>query len=213
MGTASVIGNSITGAAAKAVRDDMALVHACKSGDAAAFEQLVKRYDSRLLSIAQHVTHNREDAQDAVQEAFLKVFRRLTQFQENSQFSTWLFRITVNESLMKLRKRRSIREVSIHEDFQNDEDIAPFDVADWEPNPEELYRGTELRDILRRTLQELQPGLRVVFVLRDIEGFSTEEAAEVVELTTVAVKARLWRARLQLCERLTKYFGVGVRCS
>jgi RNA polymerase sigma-70 factor (ECF subfamily) len=205
-----VIGNSITGAAAKAALDDMALVHACKSGDAAAFEQLVKRYDRRLFSIAQHVTHNREDAQDAVQEAFLKVFRRLTQFQENSQFSTWLFRITVNESLMKLRKQRSNREVSLDEDFQNDGGMAWFDVADWDPNPEELYRGTELRDILRRTLQELQPGLRVVFVLRDIEGLSIDETAEVLGLTAVAVKARLRRARLQLRERLTSYFGVRV---
>jgi len=211
MGAASVIGNSITGAAARAALDDMALVHACKSGDAAAFEQLVKRYDRRLLSIAQNVTHNWEDAQDAVQEAFLKVFRRLAQFQEKSQFSTWLIRITVNESLMKLRKQRSNREVSIDEDFQND--VAPFDVVDWDPNPEELYRKSELRDILRRTLQELQPGLSVVFVLRDIEGLSTNETAEVLELTPVAVKARLWRARLQLCERLSKYFGVGVTCS
>ena len=103
---------------------DLALVHGCKNGDAAAFEQLVKRYDSKLFRIAQHITHNREDAQDAVQEAFLKVFRKLTQFQENSQFSTWLTRITVNESLMKLRKQRFSREVSIDEDFQTEEHTA-----------------------------------------------------------------------------------------
>jgi RNA polymerase sigma-70 factor, ECF subfamily len=84
---------------------DLALVHACKRGDEAAFAQLLKRYDTKLFRIAQHVTHNREDAQDAVQAAFfMKVFRKLTQFQENSQFSTWLLRITVNESLMKLRR-------------------------------------------------------------------------------------------------------------
>jgi RNA polymerase sigma-70 factor, ECF subfamily len=213
MRTTRVLGNSTSEAAAKSANDDMALVHACKRGDAAAFEQLVKRYDGRLFSIAQHVTHNREDAQDAVQEAFLKVFRKLTQFRENSQFSTWLFRITVNESLMKLRKQRSAREVSIDEDFQSEEDMSPLDVADWAPDPEELYRGSELRNILRRTLQKLQPGLRVVFVLRDIEGLSTEQTAEVLELTSVAVKARLWRARLQLRERLSKYFGVGVTCS
>lgn len=213
MGTTSVIGNSTSYATAETAQDDTALVHACKRGDAAAFEQLVKRYDGRLFSIAQHVTHNREDAQDAVQEAFLKVFRKLTQFRENSQFSTWLFRITVNESLMKLRKQRSAREVSIDEDFQSEEDMSPLDVADWAPDPEELYRGSELRNILRRTLQKLQPGLRVVFVLRDIEGLSTEQTAEVLELTSVAVKARLWRARLQLRERLSKYFGVGVTCS
>jgi RNA polymerase sigma-70 factor (ECF subfamily) len=212
MGTANVIGNSTSGAARTAL-DDMALVHACKRGDAAAFEQLVRRYDRRLLSIAQHVTHNREDAQDAVQEAFLKAFRKLTQFQENSQFSTWLIRITVNESLMKLRKQRSTREVSIEEDFQSDEDMGPFELADWSPGPENLSREAELRNILRNTLQELQPSLRVIFVLRDIEGLSTEEAAEVLELTPVAVKARLWRARLQLRERLSKYFGVAVTCS
>jgi RNA polymerase sigma-70 factor, ECF subfamily len=187
---------------------DLALVHACKNGDAAAFEQLVKRYDRKLFRIAQHITHNREDAQDVVQEAFLKVFRKLSQFRENSQFSTWLTRITVNESLMKLRKQHSSREVSIDEDFQSQDQMAVFELADWAPNPEQLYRGSELRNILRSTLQDLQPGLRVVFVLRDIEGFSAEQTAEVLEVTPVAVKARLWRARLQLRERLSKYFGV-----
>jgi RNA polymerase sigma-70 factor (ECF subfamily) len=192
---------------------DMALVHACKDGDAAAFEQLVKRYDARLLRIAQHITHNREDAQDAVQEAFLKVFRKLAQFQENSQFSTWLIRITVNESLMKLRKQRSNREVSFDEDFQSEEHIAAFELADWTPNPEDLYRGSELRNILRSELQELQPSLRVVFVLRDIEGLSNQETAEALELTPVAVKARLWRARLRLRKQLSKYFSVRVTYS
>jgi len=208
-----VIGNSTSCTAAETTDDDMALVHACKNGDLAAFEQLVNRYDKRMLSIAQHVTHNRQDAQEAVQEAFLKVFRKLTQFQENSRFSTWLIRITVNESLMTLRKQRSTREVSIDEDFQSEAEMTPFELADWAPNPEELYRRSELRDILRRALQELQPGLRVVFVLRDVEGFSTEQTAEVLDLTQVAVKARLCRARLRLRKRLSKYFGVGVTYS
>ncbi len=189
---------------------DLALVHACNSGDAAAFEELVKRYDSKLFRVAQHITHNREDAQDAVQDAFLKVFRKLTQFRENSQFSTWLIRITVNESLMKLRQQRSDREVSINEDFQSEDHTAAFELADWAPNPEELYKAFELRNILRSELQELRPGLSVVFVLRDIEGLSTEETADVLELTDVAVKTRLSRARLQLRQRLTKYFGVAV---
>jgi RNA polymerase sigma-70 factor, ECF subfamily len=212
MGTANVMGNS-TSPASRTALDDTALVHACKQGDAVAFEELVRRYDRRLLSVAQHVTHNREDAEDAVQEAFVKVFRKLSQFQENSKFSTWLIRITINESLMKLRKQRSTREVSINEDSQSDQDMGPFELADWAPNPEELYRESELRNMLRNTLQELQPALRVVFVLRDIEGLSTQETAEVLELTPVAVKARLWRARLQLRERLSKYFAVAVTCS
>ena len=189
---------------------DLALVHACKSGNAAAFEELVKRYDTKLFRIAQHITHNREDAQDAVQEAFLKVFRKLTQFQENSKFSTWLTRITVNESLMKLRKQRHNKEFSIDNNFESEDHSPTSELADWARNPEELYRGFELRNILRSELQELQPGLRVVFVLRDIEGLSTEETAEVLESTPVAVRARLWRARLKLRERLSKYFGISV---
>jgi len=189
---------------------DLALVHACKSGNAAAFEELVKRYDTKLFRIAQHIIHNREDAQDAVQEAFLKVFRKLTQFQENSKFSTWLTRITVNESLMKLRKQRHNKEFSIDNNFESEDHSLTSELADWARNPEELYRGFELRNILRSELQELQPGLRVVFVLRDIEGLSTEETAEVLESTPVAVRARLWRARLKLRERLSKYFGISV---
>src|SRR6266571_3583086 len=150
---------------------DLALVHACNSGDAAAFEQLVKRYDSKLFRIAQHITHNREDAQDAVQEAFLKVFRKLTQFQENSKFSTWLTRITVNESLMKLRKQRHNKEFSIDNNFESEDHSLTSELADWARNPEELYRGSELRNILRSELQELQPGLRVVFVYVTSRGF------------------------------------------
>jgi RNA polymerase sigma-70 factor, ECF subfamily len=209
MATTSAVFNSTSCAAAATAYDDMSLVYACTQGDAAAFEQLVKRYDIKLFRIAQHITHNREDAQDAVQDAFLKVFRKLAQFRGNSQFSTWLIRITVNESLMKLRKQRSTREVSIDEDFPSEGPLAPYEFADWAPNPEKLYQGSELRNILRTELQELRPSLRVVFVLRDVEGLSTDQTAEVLELTPVAVKARLWRARLQLRHRLSKYFGLG----
>ena len=187
--------------------DDLDLVHASKNGDVAAFEQLVKRYDRKLLRIAQNVTHNREDSQDAVQEAFLKAFQHLGEFREDSQFSTWLIRITLNQSLMKVRKqRRSIREVPPEEDFQSGENMLPIEVADWAPNPEQLYRASELRDILIKALRELRPILSVVFVLRDIEGLSIAETAEVLSLSHSAVKARLWRGRLQLRERLNKYF-------
>jgi RNA polymerase sigma-70 factor (ECF subfamily) len=190
-----------------AASDDLELVHASKNGDVAAFEQLVKRYDRKLLRIAQSVTHNTEDAQDAVQDAFLKVFQKLGQFREESQFSTWLFRITVNQSLMKLRKRRPIRDVSRDEDLQADVDMLPMEVIDWAPNPEQLYWATELRDILISALRELRPTLRTVFVLRDIEGLSIDQTAKVLNLSPTAVKARLWRVRLQLRERLNKYFG------
>ena len=187
--------------------DDLDLVHASKNGDVAAFEQLVKRYDRKLLRIAQHVTHNREDSEDAVQEAFLKAFQHLGEFREDSQFSTWLIRITLNQSLMKLRKRRTIREVSLDEDFQADEDMLPWRSSIGLPILKQLYRTSELRDILIKALKELRPILRAVFVLRDIEGLSIAQTAEVLDLSHAAVKARLWRARLQLRELLSKYFS------
>jgi RNA polymerase sigma-70 factor, ECF subfamily len=187
--------------------DDLDLVHASKNGDVAAFEQLVKRYDRKLFRIAQSVTRNREDSQDAVQEAFLKAFQNLNQFREDSQFSTWLIRITVNQALMKLRKQGTVREVSLDEDFQDDGDMLPIEVTDWAPNPEHLYWVSELRRILTQTLEEVRPPLRAVFVLRDIEGLSINQTAVVLGLSQVAVKARLWRARLQLREGLSKYFG------
>src|ERR1700730_7384344 len=186
--------------------DDQDLVHASKNGDIAAFEQLVKRYDRKLLRIAQSVTHNLEDSQDAVQEAFCKAFQNLGQFREDSKFSTWLIRITLNQSLMKLRRQRAIKDVSLDEAFQADGNMFPMEIADWAPNPEQLYSASELREILVTALKELRPTLRTVFVLRDVEGLSIRQTAVVLNQSHSAVKARLWRARLQLRERLTTYF-------
>ena len=185
---------------------ELTLVQAAKKGDLEAFSDLVKRYDRNVFRIAQHITHNEEDAQDVVQEAFLKAYQNLDQFQGNSKFYTWLVRIAVNEALMKLRRRRTDRTVSIDEDVETEEGSMPREVADWGPNPEQLYGQSELSDILKKTIQGLPPGFRTVFVLRDVEGLSTEETAEMLGLSIPAVKSRLLRARLQLRERLAKYF-------
>src|ERR1700732_844406 len=154
---------------------DMDLVHACKNGDVAAFEELVKRYDRKLFRIAQSVTHNREDSQDAIQEAFLKAFQHLAEFREASQFSTWLIRITLNQSLMKLRKRNTAKGFSLDDDLGEDGELFPRDLADWTPNAEQLYWASELRNILASALEELSPISRTVFVLRDVEGLSIEQ--------------------------------------
>jgi RNA polymerase sigma-70 factor (ECF subfamily) len=186
--------------------DELALVEAAKQGHIEAFEELVKRYDRNVFRIAQHITQNREDAEDVVQDAFLKAYGNLSQFQGQSKFYTWLVRIAVNEALMKLRRRRPERTVSLDQDVETDEDSIPREVADWSPNPEQQYNQAELRDLLQRTIQGLPSGFRTVFVLRDVEGLSTEETAEALGLSIPAVKSRLLRARLQLRERLNKYF-------
>lgn len=186
--------------------DDIVLVHATKAGDVTAFEELVKRYDRKLFRIAQHLTHNKEDAQDVVQDAFLKAFQHLGQFREDAKFSTWLIRITFNQCMMLLRKRRVTKEQSMDNDGPTQEDSRTMEVPDWVPNPEELYRTVELQGILRNNLQKLNPGLRVVFVLRDIEGLTLEQTAEALDLSLAAIKARSRRARMQLRARLSRYF-------
>jgi RNA polymerase sigma-70 factor, ECF subfamily len=185
---------------------DLALVHASQNGDMAAFEELVRRYDRKLLRIAQNVMHHWEDAEDAVQEAFLSAFQHLRDFRGDSQFSTWIFRITVNRCLMKLRQRQTRKEVSHDNGFQSEEQSLPFDIADWAANPEQCYRANEFREILRKNLGGLPAGLRLVFVLRDVEGVSLEETAQVLRLTVGTVKTRSRRARLLLRERLSKFF-------
>src|SRR5262245_46024591 len=188
------------------VSEELALVQAAKDGDDSACEDLVRRYDRNVFRIAQHITQNREDAEDVVQDAFLKAYSNLNQFQGQSKFYTWLVRIAVNEALMKLRRRRPERMVSLDEDVKTEEDSVPREVADWSPNPEQQYTQAELRDILDRTIHGLPATFRTVFVLRDVEGLSTEETAEDLDLRVPAVKSRLLRARLQLRERLNKYF-------
>ena len=185
---------------------DVALVARAKEGDSAAFEQLIKQYERQIFRTALHITQNREDAEDITQDVFFKAFQKLDQFKGDSKFSTWLVRIAVNESLMRLRKRKTSKTVSMDQDLQTDEGSIPRDFAEWRPNPEQIYSQSELGDILRKTIAGLPPGFRTVFTLRDIENLSTEETAAALKLSVPAVKSRLLRARLQLRERLSRYF-------
>ena len=189
--------------------DEAQLVERAKQGDLDAFTTLVNRYDGKILRLTQHITGNREDAEDALQEAFLKAFSHLKQFQGDSRFYTWLVRIAVNESLMKLRKRKTANTVSLDEPVETEDDSLPREIAAWDPSPEERYAQQELREILDRAVQSLPPIFRTVFVLRDLDQLSTEETAEALNLSVPAVKSRLLRARLQLREKLSKYFQRG----
>ncbi len=185
---------------------DVALVERVRAGDVSAYDTLVRKYERQIFRIAQHITQNREDAEDVMQDAFLKAYEKLDQFQGNSKFYTWLVRIAVNESLMRLRKRRTGRMVSIDEDLETEEGTVPRDLADWAPDPEQNYTQAELGKILEKTIKGLPPGFKVVFELRDVQGLSTEDTAEALGLSIPAVKSRLLRARLQLRERLSRYF-------
>jgi RNA polymerase sigma-70 factor (ECF subfamily) len=188
--------------------DEPVLVAAAKSGDIVAFETLVGRYERKIFRLTQNITQNREDAEDAMQEAFLKAYEHLSGFEGNSRFYTWLVRIAVNQALMKLRKRRP-NIVSLDEPVESGEDTIPREVEDWGPSPEERFGQTELSGILSSVIGELEPPFRIVFQLRDIEELSTEETAAALGLSVPAVKSRLLRARLKLRQKLNRYFRRG----
>ena len=188
--------------------DEWQLVSAAKAGDAAAFEELVNRYERKIFRLGMNITQNREDAEDVMQDAFLKSFRSLDRFEGGSRFYTWLVRIAINEALMKLRKRRP-GQVSLDEPIPGEDESVFRDVVAWGPSPEQRFAQTELNEILNGVIGELEPIYRVVFLLRDVEGISTEETAQILDISVAAVKSRLLRARLQLRQKLNKYFRRG----
>jgi RNA polymerase sigma-70 factor (ECF subfamily) len=188
------------------VFDEAPLLERARRGDAAAFTELVERYERKIFRLAKHITQNDEDAEDVLQETFLKAYSHLDTFQGNSKFYTWIVRIAVNEALMKLRKRKSDKSVSLDEPTDTGEDTMVREIAVWEDDPEQKYSREEIREILDKAVESLRPAFRTVFVLRDIEELSTEETAAALDISIPAVKSRLLRARLQLREKLTRFF-------
>jgi len=188
------------------VFDESALVARAREGDTEAFNQLVTRYERKIYRLARHITNSDEDAEDVLQETFLKAYEHLPGFQGQSKFYTWIVRIAVNEALMKLRKRRNDKSVPLDEPVDTGEDTVTREIAVWEENPEQKFSREELGTILNEAVESLRPAFRTVFVLRDIEELSTEETAEALGISIPAVKSRLLRARLQLREKLTRFF-------
>jgi RNA polymerase sigma-70 factor, ECF subfamily len=186
--------------------DESVLVAQAREGDTRAFSELVRRYEGKIFRLAQHVTQNREDAEDVLQETFMKAYEHLDQFQGNSKFYTWVVRIAVNQALMKLRRRKTDKSMSLDENIDTGEDTIVREIAAWDEDPEQRFSRDELNRILDSAVQSLDTPYRSVFVLRDINELSTEETAEALGLSVPAVKSRLLRARLQLREKLTRYF-------
>src|ERR1039457_3942988 len=160
------------------VDDELELVANARKGDAASFSVLLRRYEGKIFRLAMNITQNREDAEDVLQEAFLKAYEHLDQFQGNSKFYTWIVRIAVNQALMKLRRRKTDKSVSLDETIDTGEDTIVREVAAWDEDPEQRFSREELGAILDTAVQSLDPPYRTVFVLRDVDELSTEETAE-----------------------------------
>lgn len=191
---------------------DEALVEKAKAGDFAAFEELVAAHQERVYRLALRMVGTESDAQEVVQDALLSAWRNLQKFEGKSQFGSWLYRIAANAALMMLRTRRRHPQVSMEDVTALGADEAGtngFGAAagdDWSKRPDDQLQSTELRAAIQAAVDELPESSRAVFLVRDVEGLSTEETAEALGLSVPAVKTRLHRARLSLREAITRYF-------
>ena len=183
---------------------------ALRGGDRVEFARLVETYSPLIYRLGLKMLGTPQDAEDMLQETFIKAYRHLDSFDGRASLSTWLYRIATNEALMVLRRKRPDT-ISVEQPDEDDnEQQAPLQIADWCCIPEEELLSTEGRVHLDQAVANLPTNLRVVFLLRDLDGLSTRETAGVLNLSEEAVKTRLSRARLQLREKLSSYFGTTV---
>ncbi|HEY5671535.1 MAG TPA: sigma-70 family RNA polymerase sigma factor [Anaerolineales bacterium] len=182
-------------------------LEALKAGDRLEFARLVETYYEMIYRLAIKMLNNPQDAEDVLQETFLKALRGIRKFDGRSSISTWLYRIATNEALMALRRQKP-NLISTDEPLETEEgEQEPIQIVDWCCLPEPELMSGEAQGYLEQAISRLSPNLRAVFVLRDIEGLSTQETGEVLNLSETAVKTRLSRARLRLREDLSGYFG------
>ena len=183
-----------------------ALIQSVLAGDRQAFYALVSPYQAKAFRAAYAMLQNQADAEEVVQEAFLKAYQHLKEFRGQARFSTWLLQILVNEARLRLRRSRLAKEESLDNDRETDEGFMPREFGTWKDNPEEKYAAEELRELVRRAIATLPAIYRVVLVMRDMDGLDNEEVASALALSMPAVKSRLARARLMLRERLAPHF-------
>lgn len=187
---------------------DERLVEKAKLGDYSAFEELVARYQGRVYGLAYRLTRNTMDAEDALQDAFLQVFQKITDFRGESAFSSWLYKIALNAAFMKLRKRQRQREESFEEampKFREDGSYAGM-VAKFSISPEDEALKAEAKGVIEEAIDKLPEEYKMVLLLRDVDGFSAPEASEMLGLSIPAIKSRLHRARLFVRQTLENYF-------
>ena len=195
------IGRKAASPAAEAAEKN--LIERVLAGEHELFYELVRRHEKSIYATSLAIVKNRSDAEDIAQDAVLKALANLHRFRKESRFSTWLTQITINEARMRLRKMRRRAHDSIDETIAGeDREYHPRDLADWREIPTEALERTELREALQRALAELPPLYRTVLVLRDVQNLSTIQTARALNVSVVAVKSRLLRARMHMREAL-----------
>lgn len=192
------------------LEDEAVLVEEARNGNGEAFVRLLKQYDRRIYRLALRFLGNHADAEDVLQDVSLKAFVHLGDFRGDSRFYSWVVRITTNECLMKLRRGHLRQQVSLDEPAEGEDgSVLPREIEDWRDTPEKTYLKAELQAIVAEGMEKLDRTSCTVFLLRDIEHFSTEETAQMLDKTVAAVKTRLFRARLKMREHMNAYFKKG----
>jgi len=189
---------------------DAGLVAEAQGGSLEAFEVLIRRHSRGVYRTLMAILGDAEEAQDAMQDAFLSAFKHIAGFQGRSKFATWLVSIARNTALQRLRDQKNMESLDDGA-FEGEEEFRPRQVRAWQDNPEQLYSKTETRQLVERGIVRLPAKYRVVIMLRDIEQLSTEEVAQELGLSVPALKTRLLRGRLMLREQLSQHFTVNVR--
>ena len=193
----------------KIVKDnDFDLIQAINSGQTEKFQNLVKRYEQKLYNFSLRMCRNASDAEDMIQDTFLNVFKYLKNFRHETKFKNWLYKVAASTCIKKRRKSKFApdRELSLDEFLPNDEAEKPNSVPEWAMLPLDKLLNEELSSVINKTILTLPKKYRVVIILRDIEGFSTAETAQILNLSPSNVKVRLHRARLYLRDKLKGYF-------
>jgi len=192
-------------------KTDDQLVADLKRGDPSAFTELVNRHQAKVYQLALKLTRNETDAEDVLQETFLRVYNRIGTFRGEAAFTSWLYRIAANASFAKLGERRKHEHADIEEVYPQFEQGALPQTDDWTRRPDSVLLSKEALGVLDEAISELPEDFRVVVMLRDVQGLSNAQVAEILDITVAAVKSRLHRARLFLRKRLSDYFDVSSR--
>lgn len=185
---------------------DIELVKKSKKGDFEAFAELIRRHETKIYSLAYNYMRNSEDAEDTLQETFLKAYISLPSFREEAKFATWLYRICVNICYSKIRKKKIEVVLSLDSSVETPEEEVHREILDWSKNPESQLLAEEMREVLNKAIEKLPKEYKEVFILRDIEGLSNQEVSEILGESIAAVKSRIHRARLFIRQEIDSYF-------
>jgi RNA polymerase sigma-70 factor (ECF subfamily) len=185
---------------------DVVLIDQVQSGSIEAFEEILARYESTVYNLALRLTRNKEDAEEVLQDVFLTIFTKVKSFERKSAFSSWLYRVIVNSSFMKLRKRRSSIVVAIDDEQEESFQNKIENEGSSEESLDDQLQNKRLRKTLAQAIDRLPDQYRAVFVLRDVEGLSNTEVGKILDISIPAVKSRLHRSRLMLRRKLHRMF-------